>query len=101
VEKNNVIGNADLLELISIYIPQKANFDSWYKHPWKSFHFTFIYKPWKDARATAIQSNGGTIILSPWPRFHVCFWLSHILVYLFYLCPSQNIIKINKQGYGW
>jgi len=22
------------------------------------------------------------------PRFHVPFWLSHILVYLFYLCPS-------------
>jgi len=38
------------------------------------------------------------------PRFHVSFWLSHILVYLFYLnfslCPSQDISKIDKQGYG-
>jgi len=24
----------------------------------------------------------------PLPRFYVLFWLSHILVYIFYLCPS-------------
>jgi len=39
------------------------------------------------------------------PRFHVPFWLSHILVCLFYFCPSfcpswdRNII--NKQRYGY
>jgi len=26
------------------------------------------------------------------PRCHVPFWLSHILVYVFYLCPSLGII---------
>jgi len=36
------------------------------------------------------------------PRFYVPFWLSHILVYLFYLCSSldisqQDIRKINQQ----
>jgi len=25
------------------------------------------------------------------PHFHVPFWLNHILVYLFYLCPSLGI----------
>jgi len=38
------------------------------------------------------------------PRFHISFWLSHILVYFLYFCPSfcpswdRNII--NKEGYG-
>jgi len=36
--------------------------------------------------------------------FHVSFWLSHILVYLFYLCSSlgisRDISKINKQRNG-
>jgi len=27
-------------------------------------------------------------MLSLLPRLHVSFWLSHILVYLFYFCPS-------------
>jgi len=32
------------------------------------------------------------------PRFHVPFWLSRLLVYLFYFCPSRSIV--NKQSYG-
>jgi len=32
--------------------------------------------------------------------FHVPFWLSHILVYLFYFCPSYDISIINIQSYG-
>jgi len=37
------------------------------------------------------------------PRFNVRFWLSLILIYIFYLCPSLPKLgcnKINKQGYG-
>jgi len=32
-----------------------------------------------------LQSQGSTLL--ELPHFHVPFWLSHILVYLFYLCP--------------
>jgi len=31
------------------------------------------------------------------PRFHVPFCISHILVYLFYLCPSLGISQGHKQ----
>jgi len=40
------------------------------------------------------------------PRFYIIFWLSYILVYLFWLClyrslcPNKDIQIINKQGYG-
>jgi len=27
------------------------------------------------------------------PRFHVPFWLSHILVYLFYLCSNLCVMS--------
>jgi len=33
-------------------------------------------------------------------RFHDSFWLSHILVYLLYFCPSWDRSIILKQGYG-
>jgi len=38
------------------------------------------------------------------PRFYVPFWLSRILVHLFYfcpsLCPSSDRKRISKRGYG-
>jgi len=49
---------------------------------------TFIYEtceylfPWRN-HPYVMRRNA-----NPLPRFHVPFWLSHILVYLFYFCPS-------------
>jgi len=36
-------------------------------------------------------------VLNKLPRFHVPFWLSHILVYLFYFPAGTEVI--NKQSY--
>jgi len=68
------------------------------------FFVCLCWRYWYACLLRTIKKNQNMLcrlFISVLPRIHVLFWLSYILVYLLYFCPSlYDRNMTNKQSYG-